>query len=38
MRQLIAAILFSAVAAPAAMEREFAEWALRWEGSLIRNR
>src|SRR5450631_1322361 len=35
MRQLIAALLFFAVAAPAATEREVAEWALRWEGSLF---
>src|SRR5580704_8240958 len=35
MRQLIGALLLFAVAAPAATEREVAEWALRWEGSLI---
>src|SRR6476660_2554300 len=35
MRQLIAALLFFAVAASAATEREVAEWVLRWEGSLI---
>ena len=35
MRQLIAALLFFAVAASAATEREVAEWTLRWEGSLI---
>src|SRR5271155_727574 len=35
MRQLIAALLFFAVAAQAATEREVAEWVLRWEGSLI---
>ncbi len=35
MRQLLAAFLLFAVAAPAATEREIAEWALRWEGSLI---
>src|ERR1700676_1841050 len=35
MRQLIAALLFFAVAATAATEREVAEWVLRWEGSLI---
>ena len=35
MRQLIAAFLFFAVVAPAATERDVAEWALRWEGSVI---
>src|SRR5580693_7367773 len=35
MRQLVAAFLFFAVAAPAATEREIAEWAIRWEGSVI---
>src|SRR5579859_2516389 len=35
MRQFIAALLFFAVIAQAATEREVAEWALRWEGSLI---
>ena len=35
MRQLIAALLFFSVAAPAATERDVAEWTLRWEGSLI---
>src|SRR6202020_1385672 len=35
MRPLIAALLFFAVAASAATEREVAEGALRWEGSLI---
>src|SRR5579862_910728 len=35
MRRLIATLLFFAVSAPAATEREVAEWVLRWEGSLI---
>src|SRR6202162_2384487 len=35
MRHIIAALLFFAVAATAATEREVAEWVLRWEGSLI---
>src|SRR5579864_7015663 len=35
MRQLIAALILFAAAASAATEREVAEWAIRWEGSLI---